>query len=525
MSDQNEKSRKTVSRRGFIKTAAVTAGAVAVGGLASHTGAEAAQKKSIRWQGEFDVVIVGYGGAGSAAAITAHDAGAKVLLLEKNERGGGSTYFSGGYFVSPKDEQGAIDYLMFCAKAGGDTYFDIDKESLSVWVKEAMQNEKWIRNLGAKDLSITIKGWFDVKGADAYTAWQLKPDTSGVALWQVLSDAVAKRKIQIMYKTSVVDLVTKGTAPDKIEVIGVVARQGNKKFAIKARKGVILTCGGFDYDETMKKNFLPAYPFYSVGNPGNTGDAIKLASKTGAALWHLTGTSATICHKLPNVPVAYPSLLKFSAALFGSLIIVSKYGERFVDETAGSYDLPVKAMFNYDTAKLDFANLPCWFIFDEKARVKAPAGLGVPMGKPIYTWSADNSLEIDKGWIIKAESLRDLAGKIDVDPGVLEKTVTTYNRYCSEKKDSDFGRELGLVPIDKGPFYALKGYPGIWGTAGGPRINTHAEVLDIGGNPIRGLYAAGNASGFPFPHMYPLSGTAIADCFVMGRIAGRKIVA
>jgi len=523
MSDTNEKSGK-VSRRGFIKTAAVAAGTMAVGGLAVHTEAEAAQKKPIRWHGEVDVVVVGYGGAGSSAAITAHDAGAKVLILEKNDKGGGSTYFSGGYFVSPKDEQGAIDYLMFCAKAGDDAYFDIDRERLSVWVKEAMQNEKWIRSLGAKDLSITIKGWYDVKGADSYTSWQLKPDTSGVALWQVLSDAVAKRKIEVMYNASVVDLVTKGTAPDKIEVLGVVVQKGKKKVSIKAKKGVILTCGGFDYDESMKQNFLSAYPNYSVGNPGNTGDAIKLASKTGAALWHMTGTSATICHKFLEVPVAYPSLLKFSAALFGSLIIVSKYGERFVDETTGSYDLPVKAMYNYDPVKLDFANLPCWFIFDEKARVKAPAGLPIPMGKPIYNWSSDNSVEIAKGWILKADSLRDLARKIGVDPAVLEKTVATYNRYCEEKKDRDFGRELGLVPIDKTPFYALKGYPGLWGTAGGPKINIHAEVLDVKGEPIRGLYAAGNASGFSFPHMYPLSGTAIGDCFVMGRIAGRRAV-
>jgi len=413
---------------------------------------------------------------------------------------------------------------MFCAKAGEDTYFDVDRERITLWVREAMQNEKWVRSLGATDMEITVKGWYDVKGAQDYTSWQLKPDTSGVALWKVLADAVAKRKIEVMYRTSVVDLVTEGNAPEAIKVVGVLIQKGGKKVAIKAKKGVILTCGGFDYDETMKKNFLAAYPNYSVGNPGNTGDAIKLAAKAGAALWHLTATSATICHKFPEVPVAYPSFLKFSAAFFGSLIIVNKSGLRFVDETSGSYDLPAKAMYNYDPVKLDFNNLPCWFIFDEKARVKAPAGLGVPMGKPIYKWSADNSEEIAKGWIIKADTLKELAGKIGVPQGVLEKTVATYNGYCKEKNDRDFGREMGLVAIDKAPFYALKGYPGLWGTAGGPRINIHAEVLDVSGRPIRGLYAAGNASGFSFPHMYPLSGTAIGDCFVMGRIAGRRVV-
>ncbi len=522
MAGEKEKG-KEINRRGFLKTAAIGIGATALGGLAVSGEAMAAQKKEARWHGEADVVVVGYGGAGAAAAITAHDAGKKVVILEKNEKGGGSTYMSGGFFVSPQDEQGAIDYLMYCAKAGGDKYFDVDKERISVWVKEAMKNEKWIRSLGAKDLSITVKGWFDVKGAEAaYTSWQLKPDTSGVALWQVLSDAVAKRKIEVMYNSSVVELVTQGNAPGKIEVTGVVVQKGGKSVSIKAKKGVILTCGGFDYNESMKQNFLAAYPNYSVGNPGNTGDAIKLSSKTGAALWHMTGTSATICHKFPEVPVAYPSMLKLAAGLFGSLIFVSKYGERFFDEAQGSYDVPAKAMYNYDPVKFDFANLPCWGIFDEKARTKAPAGTPVPMGKPIYKWSADNSEEIAKGWILKADSISELARKIGIEPAVLEKTVANWNRFCAEKKDPEFGRELGLVPIDSAPFYALKGYPGLWGTAGGPKINIHGEVVDAKDEPIKRLYAAGNASGFSFPHMYPLSGTAIGDCFTMGRIAGRR---
>ena len=189
---------------------------------------------------------------------------------------------------------------MFCAKAGGDMYFDMDKERLSVWVKEAMQNEKWMRDLGAKDVFVSLKGWFDVEGASSYTSCQLKPDPTGVGLWQVLSDAVSKRKIQVMYNASVSELVTQGTAPGKIEVLGVVVEKGKKNVSIKARKGVILTCGGFDYNESMKQNFLAAYPNYSVGHPGNTGDAIKLASKTGADFWHMTGTSATMCLSSPN---------------------------------------------------------------------------------------------------------------------------------------------------------------------------------------------------------------------------------
>ena len=118
--------------------------------------------------------------------------------------------------------------------------------------------------------------------------------------------------------------------------------------------------------------------------------------------------------------------------------------------------------------------------------------------------------------------MKELAEKIGIDPAALDKTVMTYNKYCEQKRDPDFGRDMGLIPLDKDPFYAVKGYPGLWGTAGGPKINVNAEVLDCNGEPIRRLYAAGNASGFAFPHMYPLSGTAIGDCFAMGCIAGRR---
>ena len=100
--------------------------------------------------------------------------------------------------------------------------------------------------------------------------------------------------------------------------------------------------------------------------------------------------------------------------------------------------------------------------------------------------------------------------------------MNTYNRYCAGEHDPDFGRKDGLIPIDKPPYYALKGYPGIWATAGGPRINTKAQVIDVRGKPVHRLYTAGSASSFAFAFLYPLSGTAIGDALAMGRIAGRN---
>jgi len=303
------------------------------------------------------------------------------------------------------------------------------------------------------------------------------------------------------------------------QVLGIVAGQASGTIAIKANKAVILTCGGFDYNETLKINYLRSYPQYSVGHQGNTGDAISLAAKVGAALWRLTGTSANLCHKLPDVPVAYPSNLQLGAAN-QSVILIDRMGKRFTDE-ALNYDAVAKTLDAHDAVNRAFLRIPCWCVFDEKTRIAGPAGLPIPIGKPIYTWSADNSEEIAKGWILKADSLAELAGKIEVDAATLEKTVTSYNEYCAQGRDPDFNRKLGLIAIEGPPYYALKGFPGLWATGGGPRINTSAQVLDAGGKVVPRLYAAGSASSFCFSYLYPLSGTAIGDCFAMGRIAGR----
>lgn len=516
---------KDVSRRGFIKATAGSAGAAVLGGLAVSS--KAAANSDTAWDREFDVVVVGYGGAGAAAAITAHDAGASVVIIEKGAQGGGSTYYSGGFFVSPRDVEGAVDYLMECAKAADGHHFDVSRDDLTAWAEEAVQNEPWFRSLGG-DPFVTLRGWYgDAPGAASYTSWQPRENPTGVGIWEALSKAVGERNIEVVYNAPGDQLITRevanGDGPPRVEVLGVIAAAPEGPIAIKANKAVVLTCGGFDYDETLKMSYLRSYPHYSTGHPGNTGDAIALAAKTGAALWHLTGTSANLCHKLPDVPVAFPSQLQLNAMSL-SVVLVNRLGKRFVNE-ALNYDGVAKSLDAFDAVGRAFQNNPCWCIFDEKTRAKGAAGLSVPIGDPVYEWSADNSIEIENGWIIKADTIAELAGKIELDPATLEETIATYNEHCARGSDPDFGRSLGLIPLDEPPYYGLKGYPGLWATGGGPRINRQAQVLDVTGRVVPRLYVAGSASSFCFSYLYPLSGTAIGDCFAMGRIAGRNAVA
>lgn len=514
--------KKDVSRRKFLELTALGAGAATLGGLSITPGEAHAAEKNRTWDRQADVVVVGCGAAGAAAAIAARDEGASVLILEKGETGGGSTYYSGGFFVSPRDVDGAVRYLMECARAADREHFDLDRDGLKDWATEAVQNESWIRGLGG-DPFVTLKGWYDLPGASSFTSCRLRGDPTGVGLWKTLSRALSARKIDVVCNSRGIELLTREAAQKTrgVEVLGIVAEVEGRKMTVRANHALVITCGGFDYDESMKKNFLMPYPQYSVGHPGNTGDAVKLCAKAGAGLWHMNSAPGTLCHKIPEIEVAYPSLLQMSAA-GRSVIFVNRHAKRFTNEETTSYDAAAKSLYPFDPVTCDFPNIPCWCVFDEKSRLKGPAGLGVPIGRPVFDWSRDNSVEIAKGWILRAETLEELARKMGVDAVALKETVSTFNFYCAGKTDPDFGRKAGLIALDTPPFHALKGYPGIWATAGGPRINAKAQVLDVHGLVIPRLYAAGSASTYAFAHLYPLSGTAIGDCFAMGRIAGRN---
>jgi succinate dehydrogenase/fumarate reductase flavoprotein subunit len=505
---------KGLSRRDFLKGAAIGAGAAVLCGLAPK--ASGASQLPQRWDEEADVVVVGYGAAGSAAAMVAQEAGAKVLILEKHEAGGGSTCMSGGFFVSPSDAEGAVDYLLACAQAGDGMSFDLDRAMLSAWAEEAVRNADWIKSIGGEVGVFIPSGWYrEFKGAESYKSWGPTKTPFGRGLWQILSGAVAARGIAVAYGTSVKELLLN----EKGEVAGVMGESGGREFAIRARKATILTCGSFDHNETMKKNYLKVYPQYSVGHLGNTGDAITLAAKVGAALWHMNAASCTLCHKFPEIPAAFVSGILYFAK-HRSVILVNKYGDRFVNE-ALPYDAVCKALEWFDPMKRDFPSIPCWCIFDEKARIQGSAGFSLQLGTVVYKWSRDNREEIDKGWIIQADTLRDLSDRTGMDPPRLENAVRIYNDYAKSGKDPVLGREKPIL-IEGPPFFGLKGYPGLFSTCGGPRINEKAQVMDVRARIVPRLYAAGGASTFAAAFLYPLSGTMIGDAFAMGRIAGRN---
>ncbi|MFC1958964.1 FAD-dependent oxidoreductase [Chloroflexota bacterium] len=506
------------------------------------------------------MVVVGYGGAGVVTAITAHDAGAKVLILEKQSndtpaqtRHTPSTRISGGGWFWPEDAENAILYLEELAKIANEPLDAERKEMISVFAHYLVNNIDWMEKTGipiggeesisptwAKQPGTRIVGgkvlrseFPELPGSECcynIPAKQTGNYNKGPALFKYMTEAVQKRKVQVMWETPAMHLVTEGG-----EVRGVVATNRGKEVRIKARRAVVLTCGGFEFNEWMKENYLRVYPAYFTGNPGNTGDGINMAMEVGAALWHMNKSSWRAILKFPDYPTAFSTRLHETFSIF-----VDKRGKRFTNERYKGHSFGYE-LTNYDCYALCYPKVPCYWIFDEKRRALAPlAGDGGAcnppggvMGDIFYLWSGDNKKEIDRGWIMKANTIEELANKILADsdnsdlmsPSVLRATIKKYNDYCQKGEDLDFHKpKQWLQPIEDPPYYAVKLWPGGPNTQGGPRRNVRGQVVHPDNAPIPRLYSAGELGSF-YNMLYPVGGGNLAECLAFGRISGANAAA
>jgi succinate dehydrogenase/fumarate reductase flavoprotein subunit len=508
-----------VNRRQFLRgSAAAVAAAGVAGGLLPET---AKAEVPARWDKEVDVVIVGTGHAGLAAAITAADAGAEVVVLEKmkKEWEGGNSKVSGNMWWTPTDVPQAVQYIEALS------YGLTGKECIQALAEEMTKLNDWLAQLG---INRTPLGVFqpehpELPGAACVRTWSNNGGASG-RLWIPLRAQVEKRKVEVMYEAPAKALIQ---MPSR-EIAGIQAEVAGKPYCIKARKGVILCCGGFEFDFEMQKQFLPGWPIYGLGSPGNTGDGIRMAQQAGAALWHMNNPLAGLGGIV--VPEFAPVVIPVNFMGPG-YIRVDKFGKRFMSEDRPSrHGFGVKEFILYfDGVTGDFPRLPCFAVFDETMRLRGPLGsTGWKFGwfswYSGYEWSRDNSKEIEKGWIVKGESASELAAKLGMKPEDLEATISRYNENCKQQVDPDFGRpKQNLVAIDKPPFYAVKLFPIMFNTQGGPKRNSKCQVVDPQDQPIPRLYSAGELGSF-WGWMYNGGGNN-AECLCTGQIAARNAVA
>jgi len=488
-----------------------------------------------KWWKSADVVIAGYGAAGAAAAIAARDAGAEVIILEKMNEGGGNTIVSMGGVLCPTEANAAINYISALYDFANS---EKDEDVIRVFAQEATRNVAWIKSL-KEGTEVQVYGhasYSQVPGAESMNKYLVKGKNKGPTafarnLWEVLIYAVEKRRrIPVLRETAAKELVTNG----KGEVIGIMAQAEGQKVAIRANSGVVLCTGGYEYDRSTLQNHVKGFPIYAAGNPGNRGDGIRMAQKAGAGLWHMNGVSAGLGLKVPEFEACFPMVIDAPGH-----ILVDREGRRFMNERGMEAHSGLLAVDHYDTQSLKYPRIPCYAIFDDTARMRGPISRIAELGSAgrQYTWSKDNSAEIQKGWIIRGGTLAELAKSLSMAPAVLEETVGQWNRDVKNNRDplhnrpilspqkerpeyKDFVQHVLSAAIDQPPFYAIELYPCLLNTQGGPRRNEAAQVLDPFGRPIPRLYSAGEL-GSMWGMIYQGAGN-ISECLVFGRIAGKN---
>lgn len=316
---------------------------------------------------------------------------------------------------------------------------------------------------------------------------------------------------------------------DGNSVIGMKVLHKGKEKNIHARKGVILASGGFEKNQSMRKQNLPEPTdiAWTAGSPGNTGEMIEAAQQLGAGTEFMDEAwwGPTVC--IPGEPQA--RMLIIEKNLPGS-IIVNKKGKRIVNESS-SYTKVVKGILgaNSDAAE----SVPAYFIFDANYRYRYPLGPMLP-SKFMPDWVLGPQV---KQWAKKGSSLRELAEMLEIDADGLEETVADINRYAKTGKDEEFQRgdsvydrmygDMTVEPnpclgsLDKAPYYGVQIFPGDLGTKGGIQVNQFAQVQKASGEIIEGLYATGNCSAPLMARTYPASGSTLGPAMVFGLIAAR----
>jgi succinate dehydrogenase/fumarate reductase flavoprotein subunit len=506
------------SRRFFLKTTATGMGSAALAGIVACESGVTSLNQVKKWDDEAEVVVLGIGGAGLMTAVTARDQGADVLILEKasEAHAGGNTRVSGQGYWCPSDFGNSVDYQ----KAMSDGY-PIPDDITEVFHKHSIHVTEWLTEMGADMRTIPTPGEYpEFPGGAGNVCWS-KLGNGYQRLWLLLMENAHKRDVRVQYETPATELIRDVKTG---EVRGVVAENQGGKVYVKAKKAVVLCTGGFENNQEMIRDYLGMPCGYPKGSPYNTGDGIRMAMAVGADLWHMNNQAGPDFNfRIPGMDWAFG--YSFSPPGNG-WIWIARDATRFTNEAYftkhgkipfhGIYihvptPLPVHCVFDETMRKSGPLYPPeyffCWFSTIEQ-----------------YKWSPDSSAEIEKGWIIKADTLRELAAKMGKDPDTLEKTVSAWNKSCAKGNDSEFGRDpKKMAPIRTPPFYAAEFVPAFTNTQGGPRRNSNSQVLDINQKPIPRLYSAGEL-GSIYSYHYQGGGNVL-ECIVFGRIAGERAAA
>lgn len=512
---------ENLTRRNFVTAAAVSGAAVAA--TAGAALADEAAEQS--WDAEYDVVVAGIGFAGMVAAMTAADAGASVLLVEKladGEAGGNSRVCGQMFFNGTGDVDATKAYLT--ALCGSRT---LPEDILDTYAQayaniaddvayySALDQAEFLDVAGMGEILGKMSPEYpELEGAPSCQLWATHMGVSDSYLYQAVRANLEENyadKVEVWFESPAAELVQDAQTK---AVLGVKVDNAGAEKAIRAKGGVVLACGGFENDRDMCAAYINLVGYACIGALGNTGDGVRMAQKAGANLWHMTSWAggfglAGLSFMVPEDRNASQiATLSQNEMNTGAVILVGKEGKRWVNES----ETPRHGKVSNGNGQWLNPEFPdgIYAIYDKEQYDAATAAQLIP--------------EEFLGDVVECTSVDEAAATIGCDAATLAETIEDYNGFAQNGKDYAFGRDAQYMRALEGDaYYLVPLKPDLLNTQGGPEHDAQAQVIDLDGNPIAGLYAAGELGGLT-TQMYA-GGMNVGECFIMGKIAGANAAA
>ncbi|UPA32025.1 flavocytochrome c [Terrisporobacter glycolicus] len=456
--------------------------------------------KKIKDNKTYDVVIVGSGGAGLSAAISAANEGAKVVILEKMNTLGGNTLVSmGGVNIPGNDAQ--IDTNVEDSKEsfyndiinGGDQESNV--EQVNILVENALDTYKWLQNFVGvefKEKKLIHFGGHKVPRAAVFKG------KYAIELINKLREKAITLGVEILNGVNCQSLIVNNE-----RVCGVKALVNNKEYKFNATMGVILATGGFSGNINMRKKYAPSLDerYKTTNVSGVTGQGHEMCEEIGAKFVHMD--------YIQTFPICNPNTGELShvgGSRFDGAILVNKDGKRFVEELERR-DVVSEGILNQE------GNV-AYLVWSKEVE---DINNGV-------TTNNSEVIRLKKNNMFKQfNTLKEGSKYFNINEDNLNDTIEKYNEFVSLGKDKDFNRRGNLVSIKEGPFYVQVVAPAVHHTMGGIKINDKNQVENKLGQIVKGLYAAGEIVGGTHG-TNRLGGNAITEILVFGKRAGESIV-
>lgn len=562
-----------------LSSGAAMAGTAALGVTAVATTANAAEAAG--WDHDVDILCVGGGAAALTAAITATEGGARVAVLEKAPVLGGTTAKSGGVFWIPNhyglkargidDERtSCLQYL--CRYAYPASYNpnvahmglpEEDFAKIAAFYDHGSEMTDFIRSTGALlvrewrmwDLDVNAPDYLDhapenrvPRGRSLASATAEGDYAHGFGMIEQMENWLTARNVPLLTDHRVTELLTSNG-----QVIGAVARNGDREVRIRAGKGVIFGTGGYVHNVAMVQAHQPVFIYGSCAQQSSTGDFIDIAGRVGARMGNLAGawrTQVVLEQALENRAVGTGMFVPPG----DSMVMVNKHGKRVVNEHR-NYNDRTRVHFEFDITNAEYPNQLLFMVYDRRTAETVGLDTGQPAihDQASYVITADSLEQLEQKLRERLAQLAPQTADFGLGNGFLnglKSTVERYNEFALSGKDLDFQRgdyrydsewhpvwtgfqkDRGHAPnpypnntmhplADNGPYHAIILAPGALDTNGGPVTNARAQVLDGDSQPIAGLYGAGNCIASLSSNAYYGAGGTLGPAMTFGYIAAR----